>query len=68
MLPLFQLLAERGGVDRDELYQVFNMGIGMTVVVDGEQADAILKTIRKSGFPAWIIGEITQGSGVCKVA
>ena len=67
MLPLFQLLAERGGVDREELYQVFNMGIGMTVVVDGEQADAILKTIRKSGFPAWIVGEITPGSGVCKV-
>lgn len=67
LLPLFQLLAERGGVDRDELYQVFNMGIGMTVVVDGEQADTILRTIRKSGFKAWIIGEITKGSGICKV-
>lgn len=43
------------------------MGIGMTLVVDGEQADAILATIRKSGFKAWIIGEITQGSGICKV-
>ena len=31
---LFRLLAERGGVPEAELYQVFNMGIGMTVIVD----------------------------------
>ena len=38
--PIFQLIERRGGVDEDELYQVFNMGIGMTVIVPADQADA----------------------------
>ena len=67
MLPLFRLLAERGGVPEAELYQVFNMGIGMTVIVAADQADAILKAIRKAKFSAWAIGEIVPGSGECLV-
>ena len=61
--PLFQLLRDKGGVDGTELYQVFNMGIGMTVVADGEKADAVLRAIQKAGHPAWIIGEIAKGRG-----
>ncbi|HEX3988251.1 MAG TPA: phosphoribosylformylglycinamidine cyclo-ligase [Verrucomicrobiae bacterium] len=61
--PLFQLLADRGGVEESELYQVFNMGIGMTLIVAPEKADAILKFIRARRQAAWIIGEITRGAG-----
>lgn len=67
ILPLFRLLAERGGVPEAELYQVFNMGIGMTVIADQDQADAVLKEIRKAKFAAWAIGEIVPGSGECHV-
>ncbi|MBI1842619.1 MAG: phosphoribosylformylglycinamidine cyclo-ligase [Verrucomicrobia bacterium] len=63
MLPIFDLLRSRGGVDETELYQVFNMSIGMTVVAAADQADAILRTIRKSGHGAWMIGEIVKGQG-----
>ncbi|KAB2674985.1 MAG: phosphoribosylformylglycinamidine cyclo-ligase [Verrucomicrobia bacterium] len=66
-LPIFELIRQRGGVDEAELYQVFNMGIGMTVVVDGEKADAVLKAIRKAGHGAWIIGDIVAGNGVAQV-
>lgn len=66
-LPLFDLLAERGGVDPAELYQVFNMGIGMTVIADPAQADAILRAIRKAGHKAWMIGEIVRGTGEARV-
>lgn len=63
MSPLFQLLREKSGVDDAELYQVFNMGIGMTVVAHQEKADAVLRAIQKAGHPAWIIGEIVKGKG-----
>ena len=63
MLPLFDLLKSRGGVDESELYQVFNMSIGMTVIAAADQADAVLRSIRRAGHSAWMIGEIVQGGG-----
>jgi phosphoribosylformylglycinamidine cyclo-ligase len=68
VLPLFQLIADRGGVDEDELYQVFNMGIGMTLIVPEDKADATLKFIRAHKQPAWIIGEVVVGTGKVKLA
>jgi len=65
--PLFQLLAERGRVDRAELYQVFNMGIGMVLLVDGEWADRMLRRIRALHCDAWLIGEVVKGKGCVKV-
>jgi phosphoribosylformylglycinamidine cyclo-ligase len=66
--PLFRLLAERGGVEERELYQVFNMGVGMVVVVHPTHADAILKAIRAARHPAWKIGEIAKGAGPTELA
>jgi phosphoribosylformylglycinamidine cyclo-ligase len=65
--PIFQLLAARGGVDEGELYQVFNMGIGMTLIVSAAKADAALRFIRARGQAAWFIGEIVRGSGKARV-
>jgi phosphoribosylformylglycinamidine cyclo-ligase len=67
MLPIFQIIAAKGGVDEAELYQVFNMGIGMTATVAADQADAVLKTIKAAKHKAWIIGEVVKGSGICRV-
>jgi phosphoribosylformylglycinamidine cyclo-ligase len=67
MLPIFQIIAAKGGVDEAELYQVFNMGIGMTVTVAADQADAVLKTIKAAKHKAWIIGEVVKGTGICRV-
>lgn len=66
-LPLFQVLREKGGVDEAELYQVFNMGIGMVAVVDSSIADSALKQMKKAGHGAWVIGEIASGSGVVQM-
>jgi len=49
------------------LYQVFNMGIGMTVIVAAEKADAVLRFIRARKQNAWIIGEVMRGKGVARV-
>ncbi len=67
MLPLFQLITRKGGVDEQELYQVFNMGIGMTTIVAADEADAVLRTIRQAKYRAWAIGEVVKGTGHCRV-
>jgi len=61
--PLFRLLQAKGNVSETELYQVFNMGIGMVALVDPDRADAALRVIRAAGHSAWVIGEIVAGSG-----
>ncbi len=63
MLPVFRLIQEKGGVPDEELYQVFNMGIGMVVIVADEQADAVLRFLRANGTRAWIIGQVKRGKG-----
>ena len=67
MLPIFQLILDRGGVPEAELYQVFNMGIGMVAMVAAEQAEAVLKFIRAQNHEAWSIGEVVKGTGEARV-
>ncbi|HWF19772.1 MAG TPA: phosphoribosylformylglycinamidine cyclo-ligase [Verrucomicrobiae bacterium] len=67
VLPIFQMIQAKGGVPEAELYQVFNMGIGMTIIVSGEKVDAVLKFIRAQKQKAWVIGEIVKGKGEVRV-
>jgi phosphoribosylformylglycinamidine cyclo-ligase len=67
VLPIFQIIAEKGGVPEAELYQVFNMGIGIVAIVSAEKADAILKFIRAQKHKAWLIGEVVKGKGEARV-
>ncbi len=68
MLPLFPLLQKGGKVAEAEMYQVFNMGIGMVSIVGADNADAAVEFIRAQGHPAWLIGEVCSGGGVVKLA
>jgi phosphoribosylformylglycinamidine cyclo-ligase len=63
VLPIFKLIAAKGGVPHAELYQVFNMGIGMVAIVSAGKADAVLKFIRAQKHAAWLIGEVVKGQG-----
>lgn len=63
VLPVFRLIQARGGVPETELYQVFNMGIGMIAIVAAREADRILKFIRARGHRAWRIGDVRRGTG-----
>jgi phosphoribosylformylglycinamidine cyclo-ligase len=67
MPPIFKLLQARGGVPEDELYQVFNMGIGMVALVAADRANDVLKSIRAQGHRAWVIGQVTKGRGRARV-
>ena len=67
VLPVFQLLARECQIAESELYQVFNMGIGMVMIVAADAAGAVLKFVRAQKARAWVIGEIARGSGVVKI-
>ncbi|HEX7577718.1 MAG TPA: phosphoribosylformylglycinamidine cyclo-ligase [Verrucomicrobiae bacterium] len=67
MLPIFQIIADKSGVPDAELYQVFNMGIGMVSIVAADKADAVLKFINAQKHKAWIIGEVVKGKGEAQV-
>ena len=65
--PIFQLLEENGNVPEQELYQVFNMGIGMMLIVAADSADAVLRFVRGRKVKAWQIGEVVKGTGQARV-
>jgi phosphoribosylformylglycinamidine cyclo-ligase len=67
MLPIFRIIEEKSGVPDEELYQVFNMGIGMVAIVANERAHDALKFINANGHKAWIIGEVVSGRGESRV-
>ena len=67
MLPIFRIIEEKSGVPDDELYQVFNMGIGMVTIVAAEKAGAVLKFIKSQKHKAWVIGEVVKGKGEARV-
>ena len=67
MLPIFQIIKQNSGVPEEELYQVFNMGIGMVAIVAADQADAVLNFIHSQKHKAWRIGEVVKGGGVARV-
>ncbi len=61
--PLFQFLVEKGGVDREEAYRVFNMGIGMILVVEAEHEAAVIDHCRAQNLDPVAMGDIQSGNG-----
>ena len=60
VLPIFDLIARRGGITERDMFNTFNMGVGMSVVVSKEDADKALQILRANGEDAYIIGEIVR--------
>jgi phosphoribosylformylglycinamidine cyclo-ligase len=58
---VFPLIQKLGGVDEEEMYEVFNMGIGMVLVVSPYYADAVMKHFRRRGIEPYAIGEVVRG-------
>lgn len=61
--PVFPWLQQLGSVEQAEMDRVFNMGIGLVVIVAEHFADAIVRrlTSRRVNIPAWVIGEVVTG-------
>jgi len=61
--PIFQLIKEQGNVDQNEMYRVFNMGIGMVLICSPDKADQIIKSLPE----AKVIGEVAKQRGKARV-
>lgn len=59
--PVFNLIQDLGPVRREEMYRIFNMGIGYVLVVPPEQAGAVLAELSAAAVAAWRIGTVTTG-------
>ena len=60
ILPVFDLIAKEGNIPERDMFNTYNMGVGMSVVVAKEDADKSLEILRANGEDAYIIGEITK--------
>ena len=60
-LPVFRMLCEVGDLDDREAYRVFNMGIGLVVVVDSGGADEMVRVMSGDWGEARVIGEVVAG-------
>ncbi len=61
VLPIFDVLQEKGNIPEADMYNTFNMGIGMIVAVDAGKAEAAVKCLEEAGEKASIIGELAEG-------
>ncbi len=64
--PVFKLIQKKAGVNDDEMYRDFNMGIGMILAVPKRQAESLMKKAAKLGEKAYLIGVIGKGKQVVK--
>ena len=64
VLPIFKVLQNLSNMEDSEMYNVFNMGIGMIVIVDPKDADKTLEILHKNGEKANIIGNVTDRAGI----
>ena len=60
VLPVFDLIAKEGNVPERDMFNTFNMGVGMSVVVAAEDADEALGVLKAAGEDAYVIGEIVR--------
>ncbi len=60
VLPIFELMQKRGDIEREHMYNTFNMGIGMVLVADSENTEKIMEAVKEMGEKAYIIGKITK--------
>ena len=60
VLPVFDLIAKKGGVSERDMFNTYNMGVGMSLVVAPEDAEKALAILKEQGEDAYLIGEIVE--------
>ncbi len=67
VLPVFSMIQKTGKISKEEMHRVFNMGIGLVVIVSASKAGAISKIFADAGEKVYKIGKIVKGSGKVRV-
>ena len=62
VLPIFKLLQKQGNISEHDMFNTYNMGVGMTCVVPKDQADKALEVLKANGEDAYVIGHIEKGT------
>ncbi len=62
VLPIFDLIAKEGNIDERDMFNTFNMGVGMSVVVNKNDVDTSLDILTKEGLAPYVVGEISSMS------
>lgn len=68
VLPIFRLLASKGNIPERDMFNTYNMGVGMTCIVAKEDVDTALEVLRKAGEDAYVLGEVVnskEGVVIC---
>ncbi|MBR7061263.1 MAG: phosphoribosylformylglycinamidine cyclo-ligase [Eubacterium sp.] len=60
VLPIFDMIEKEGNISRRDMFNTFNMGVGMSVVVAKEQAQKALEILKANGEEAYILGEVVE--------
>ncbi len=60
VLPIFDLIAETGNIPERDMYNTYNMGVGMSIVVPADEVEAALEILKANGEDAYVIGEIVE--------
>ena len=63
ILPIFDLIAKTGNIPERDMFNTFNMGVGMSIVVSKDDADKAIEVLAANGEDAYVIGEIVKGEG-----
>ena len=61
VLPIFDLIEKTGNIPERDMYNTYNMGVGMSIVVPAAEVDKALEILRANGEDAYVIGEIIEG-------
>ena len=61
VLPIFKLLAKEGNINEHDMFNTFNMGVGMSVIVAPENVDKAIETLKANDIDAYVIGELAEG-------
>lgn len=68
ILPIFDLLQKTGDIPERDMFNTYNMGVGMSLVVDSDKADEALQILKANGEDAYLIGEITKSDAGVVIA
>ena len=60
VLPIFRLIAEKGDISERDMFNTYNMGVGMSVVVPAAEAEKAIQILKAQGVDAYLIGEIVE--------
>ena len=67
ILPIFELIQKTGSIPERDMFNTFNMGVGMSVVVAEQEADKALAILRANGQDAYVIGHVAESQDKVKI-